>query len=87
MARLMTPKRRLQIGLPVELVDDHLGDDVPLQLDDEAHAVAVALVADLPDALDLLVADELRDARGDARLVHLVGDLGDDDLLLLTAAG
>ncbi len=52
-------ERRLQIGLPVELVDDDLGDDVLLQLDDEADAVAVALVADLGDAVDLLLAHEL----------------------------
>ncbi len=78
---------RLQIGLPIELVDDDLGDDVLLQLDDEADAVAIALVANLGDALDLLLANELRDARGDPRLVHLVGDLGDDDLLLLAAPG
>ena len=51
---------RLQIGLPVEVVDDHLGDDVLLQLDDQAHAVAVALVAHLPHALQLLVAHQLR---------------------------
>ncbi len=44
-ARLMTPNVDLQIGHPVELVDDHLRHHVLLQLDDEADAVAVPLVA------------------------------------------
>ena len=63
------------------------GNDVLLQLDDEAHAVAIGLVADLADAFDLLVAHQLADAGVDARLVLLVGDLGDDDLLAFAAPG
>ena len=82
----MTPKRRLEVGLPVELVDDDLRDHVLLQLDDEAHAVAIALVADLADALELLLAHQLARCARHARLVDLVGDLGDDDLLLVAAS-
>ena len=63
------------------------GIDVLLQLDDEPDAVAIALVAHLADALDLLLAHELGDAARHARLVDLVGDLRDDDLLALAAAG
>ena len=49
-------ERRLQIGQPIELVEDDLREDVLLQLDDEAHAVAIALVAHLADAFDPLLA-------------------------------
>ena len=48
-------------------------------VDDDAHALAVDLVADVGDALDALVADELGDLLDEPRLVDLVGDLGDDD--------
>ena len=62
-----------------ELVQHHVGRGVAAQLDDDAHAEAVALVLDVGDALDLAVAGELGDALDHRRLVHLVGDLGDDD--------
>ena len=44
---------------------------------------AVGLVADVADALQLLLAHQLGDALDEPRLVHLVGDLGDDDALAL----
>ena len=50
-----------------------------LQIDDDAHAVAIRLVADVGDALDRLLAHELGDALDQPRLVDLVRDLGDDD--------
>src|SRR5262249_49075283 len=68
-------------GQAIELVQDDLREDVLLQLDDDAQALAIALVAHLGDALDALVLDALGDLRDEARLVDLVGDLGDDDLL------
>ena len=57
-----------------------------LQLDDDAHAVLVGLVAQLRDALDVLVAHQLGDALDQARLVDLVGQLGDDDRLAVALA-
>ena len=63
----------------VELVEHDVGVGVALQLDDDAHAVAVRLVAQVGDALDPLLVHQLGDALDEARLVHLVGDLGDDD--------
>jgi hypothetical protein len=42
----------------VEIVEDDLGLFAALQLEDDAHAVPVALVADVGDAFDLLVVDE-----------------------------
>jgi hypothetical protein len=79
------PETRLQRGEAVELVQHHIGHGVALDLDHDAHAVAVGLVAQLRDALDLLLAHELADALDQRGLVHLVGDLGEDDRLALLA--
>ena len=65
----------------LEQVVEHLvGVGVPLALDDQAHAVAVGLVAQVGDALDPLAGlDQLRDLLHQRGLVDLVGQLGDDD--------
>src|SRR6185503_135185 len=44
------------------------------------HAVLVGLVAQVRDALELLVAHELRDVLDELRAVDLIRDFGDDDL-------
>jgi hypothetical protein len=62
-----------------ELVEDHVGRRVALELDDHAHAVAVGLVLNVGDALDALVARGLGDAVDHRGLVDLVGDGVDDD--------
>ena len=64
-----------------QIVEQHFGDFAALQLDDDAHAVLVGLVAQavVGDAVYLLFAHQLRDALDEARLVDLVGQLGDDD--------
>jgi hypothetical protein len=69
----------LQGGEAVELVEDHVAGRVALQLHDDAEAVAVALVADVGDALDALFAHQVGDVLDQAGLVHLVGDRADDD--------
>ena len=71
----------LQLGQLVQVVEDDLRDFAALQLDDDAHAGLVRLVAQVGDALELLLADELADADQQVRLVDLVGDLVDDDRL------
>ena len=76
---------RLQRREAVELVEHHVGHGVALQVDDQPHAIPVAFVADLGDALDLLVAHHLGDALVQPGLVLLVWNLGDDDRL--AAAG
>ncbi len=52
---------------------------VPLELDVDAHPVAIGLVAQVADPLDPLVLHQVRDLLEQAGLVHLVGQLGDDD--------
>ena len=76
----------LQRREAVELVQDHVGIGVALQLDDDAIALAVALVANVGDALDALVAHQLGHLLDHRRLVHLVGHLGDDDGFAIVAA-
>ena len=71
----------LKLGVLVEVVEHHLGLFAALELEDDAHAVAVALVAYVADAVDLLFVDQRGSGLDEARLVHLVGNLGDDDLL------
>ena len=76
----------LHLGVLVELVEDDLVLGAALEVDDDAHAVAVGLVAESSgDVVDDVVVDELGDALDELGLVDLVGDLGDDDGL--AAAG
>ena len=77
---------RLQRRVAIELVQHDVGHRLALQLDHQAHAVAVALVTDLGDTLDLLVAYHLGDTLVQARLVLLIGDFRDDDRFAAAAA-
>ena len=78
-------ERRLQRREAIELVEDHVGIGVALQLDDDAVALAVAFVADVGNALDALVAHQLGHLLDHRRLVHLERDFGDDDRLAVAA--
>ena len=69
----------LHRGVLVELVEHDLGLGAALEFDDDAHAVAVALVAQVGDVVDDLVVDQIGDALDQLALVDLVGNLGDDD--------
>ena len=53
----------LQLRQLVQVVEDDLGDFAALELDDDAHAGLVGLVAQVGDAFELLVADQLADPR------------------------
>ena len=75
----------LQLGVLVELVEHDLRLRAALEADDEAHAVAIALVARAVgadvDVGDDFVFDQLGDALEERGLVDLVGKLGDDERL------
>ncbi len=58
---------------------------VLLQAQGDPHPLAVGLVADIADALDLLVADQLGDFFDEPGLVDLVRQLRDDDGFRLAA--
>ena len=70
---------RLCLRVAPQLVQHHLGRGVALQVDDDADAVAIGLVADVRDALDALVLGRLGDALDQPGLADLVRDLGQHD--------
>ena len=78
-------ERGLKRRVAVELVQHDIGVGIAAQLDDHADAVAVAFVAQVRDALDRLVLDDLGDPLQQPRLVDLVGDLVDDDRVAILA--
>ena len=66
----------------VELLEDGLGVEAVLDLDDEPQAVlAVGEVLEVGDALQLLALDEVLDLVDDLLGTDEVGQLGDDDAL------
>ena len=81
-------EHRLHRRLRVQVVEDDLGDLPALELDDDAHAVLVRLIAQAiaGDAVEQLLAHQLRDALDQARLVHLEGQLGHHDRLAVALA-
>ena len=76
----------LKLRLFVEVVENDFGLLAALQFEDDAHAVAIALIADLRNAFDLLLVDQRRGVLDQARLVDLVRNLGDDDVLAIALA-
>jgi hypothetical protein len=73
----------LELGVGVEVVEHHLAHRIALQLDDDAHALARGLVAQVADPLQPLVPHQLGDVLHQLGLVDLVRDLVDDDGLAL----
>ena len=71
------PETLLHLGVLVEVVEDDLGYGLALQFDHDAHAVAVRLVAQIGDVLQLAVLDQLGDLLEQIALVDLVRDLRD----------
>ena len=63
----------------VEIVQHDVRQLAALELDDDPHAVAVGFVAQVGNALDLLVAHELGHVGDQLRLVDLIRNLRDDD--------
>ena len=66
------PKLDLQLRVLVEVVEDDLRHLAALQLDDDAHAVAIGLVAQVGDAFDRLLAHQIGDPLDQLRLVDLI---------------
>ena len=72
-------EHRFHLRLLVQVVQHNLGRFTALDLDVDAHAVLVGLIAQLADAFDLLFLDQLGDLFDQTRLVHLVRNFSDDD--------
>ena len=75
------PEGVLHLRFFVQIVQDHFGHLAAFQLDHDAHARLVGLVADLGDAFETLLADQLADADQQLGLVHLIRQFVDDDRL------
>ena len=71
----------LQLSKAVQLVQHHLRIGAHLQVNDDAHALAVAFIIDVADAVDTLILYQLGNALDQAGLIHHVGDLPHDDAL------
>ena len=72
-------ERQLHRGVLEQVVQHRVRVGVVLDLDVDPHPVAVGLVAKVGDAVDPLVLHQVGDLLQQGRLVHLVGQLGDDD--------
>ena len=83
------PERGLHGRVLEQLVEHYLGDRFALQLDDHPHARTIGFVAQVGDLRDLLLPHQFGDLLDELGLVHLVGELGDDDggLALLDGLG
>src|SRR5882724_10414211 len=72
---------RLHLRVLEELIQHDVGDLAPAELQHDADALAIRLVADLRDAADLLFLRQFGDLLDERGFVHLVRQLGDDDRL------
>ena len=75
----------LELGVLVEIVQNDFGLLAALQLEDDAHAVAIAFVANFRNAFDLLLVHQSSGGFDQPRFVHLVRNLGDDDRFAVLA--
>ena len=69
----------LQLRVLEQMVQHDSGVHVVPQLDDDAHALPVRLIAQVGDAFDLLVFDQLRDFLDQVGFVDQIRKLRDDD--------
>ena len=72
-------ERGLELCPPVELAHHQVGIAVPGQVQNDAHSLTVRLVADIRDAVDLLVLDAGDHRLDQVGLVDHEGDLGHHD--------
>jgi hypothetical protein len=72
-------ERGLHRRKAVKLVQYHIRRGIAFELDHHAHADPVGFVLHMGDALDLLFAHLFGDFLDHRRLVHLIGNLVDDD--------
>src|SRR5438876_2473465 len=75
----------LHLRVLVEIVENELRFLAALQLHHDAHAVAVAFIAHVRNAVDLLVLRQFGDALDERGLVDLVWNFRDDDCFAVLA--
>ena len=77
----------LELGVLVELVQDHVGVGVLSQLDIDPHTLTAGLVADVSDAVDALFLYQVGDLFDQTGLVYHVGKLRHHNAALSIAHG
>ena len=91
----LTVDQRQHVGTEValqrreleQIVQHHLRVGITAQLHHDPHAIAIALIADVRDALQLLVVDQLCDPLNQRCFVGLIGQLRDDHRIAVRATG
>ena len=78
-------KRSLQRSHLKEFVEHHTGVGIALHVHHDAHAFAVALVVGIGNAVYLAFLHQFGNIFDELRLVHAIGNLGDDDFVVLIA--
>ena len=73
----------LKLCVFIKLIEDYLSVCVTAMLDDDTHTRSARFVAHIGDALDLLFLNEVSNALAKKALVNAVGDLGNDDAVLI----
>ena len=76
----------LKLRVLVQVVENDLGLLAALQFEDDAHAVAVALIANFGNAFELLLIHQRGGVFNQPRLIHLIRNFRDDDLLAVALA-
>ena len=72
-------ERNLQLGLGVEVIQNHFPDCVAFHFNHDAHTVFVRLVTQRADTFNAFVFYQLGDFLDQARFVHLIRNFMDDD--------
>ena len=70
----------LHLGVAVQAVEHHMGRSLPLEGDLNMHTVSVGVVVNIGDTVNPLVLDHIGNALHKTGLVHLIGQLRDNDL-------
>ena len=69
----------LHLGVLKKLVEHDLWFGAALELDHDAHAVAIALVANVGNIFDRFIVDQFSHALDQVTLVHLIRNFSDDN--------
>ena len=67
-ASMLQPKVTCRSVYLIELVDGHIGDLAPFQLDHDAHSIFIRFVAHVGNAGEGLIVDEFRDVLDQASI-------------------
>ena len=78
-------KRVLKLGLLVKVVQNHLGDLAPLELNHHPHTRLVRLIANVRNALYAFFIDQLCNLLLQRLFVHLIREFINDNGLTVTA--